>query len=330
MTRKVQYSFRKRLQFAGMARCVRPFASLWFVLLTLSGCGLFQREERAAWRGQAEKVCLAEGSVKPSAYLRELSSIDGPGTCGMEHPLHVSALKDGAIPLDKAVVIDCPMVAALTDWLDSVVQPAAMTRFGVSVSELDVFGAYSCRTVDNLAGQRLSEHAFGNAVDVSGFVLSDGRKIVIVRDWKRTDTQESAFLHEAQAGACGLFTTVLAPGADPFHYNHFHLDLAMHGRTDTGPRTYCRPKPSQDLLPRPNRPDGLPPSPDVEEPMDVSGFRPRHAPAFAASPVDLHGPNFAFPTAVGQQETELVAPVLPAEGDTDRTPTSSSDASDDE
>jgi hypothetical protein len=314
-----------------MARCVRPVATLGLLLLTLSGCGLFQREERAAWRGQAEKVCLAEGRVRPSPYIRELSSIDGPGTCGMEHPLRVAALKDGGIPLDKAVVIDCPMVAALNDWLDSVVQPSAMSRFGVAVVKLDVFGAYSCRTVDNLAGRRLSEHAFGNAVDVSGFELADGRKIAIVRDWRRADTQEAAFLREAQAGACGLFTTVLAPGSDPFHYNHFHLDLAMHGRTNTGPRRYCRPKPAQNLLPPPGRPDGLPPAPDVEEPMDVSRARPRRAaPVFAASPVDLHGPNFAIPAAVGQEETGLVAPVLPSEGDTDRTPISSSAASDDE
>src|SRR5579863_5981433 len=269
MTDRVQHSFRKQSQIERMARCVRPVAFLGAVLLTLTGCGLLQREERPAWRAEAEKVCLAEGRVKPSESIRELAAIDGPGVCGMEHPLRVAALKDGMLPLDKAVVIDCPMVAALDDWLDQVVQPAALKRFGVAVTELDVFGAYSCRTVDNLAGQRLSEHAFGNAVDVSGFGLANGRKIVIVRDWKRADTQEAAFLREAQGGACGLFTTVLAPGADPFHYNHFHLDLAMHGRTDTGLRRYCRPLPAQDLLPPPARPDGLPPAPDVEEPMDV-------------------------------------------------------------
>jgi hypothetical protein len=313
-----------------MARCVRPVAYLGAALLTLSGCGVLQREERAAWRGQAEKVCLAEGRVKPSAYIRELSPIDGPSICGMEHPLRVAALKDGAIPLDKAVVMDCPMVAALDDWLDSVVQPAAASRFGAAVTELDVFGAYSCRPVDNLAGHRLSEHAFGNAVDVSGFVLADGRKISVVRDWRRTDSQESAFLHDAQAGACGVFTTVLAPGSDPFHYNHFHLDLAMHGRTNTGLRRICRPTPSPDRLPPPGHPDGMPPAPEVEEPMDVSSAKPRHAPAYASGPVDLHGPNFAFPAGVGQQDTQLVAPVLPADDETDRTPTSSIGASDDE
>jgi hypothetical protein len=281
-------------------------------LLILSGCGVMERAERPAWRAQAEKACFAQGRVKPSAALRELASIDGPGICGLERPLSVSALKDGALPLDKAVVMDCPMVAALEDWLDAVVQPAAMARFGVAVTELDVFGAYSCRTVDNQAGQKLSEHAFGNAVDVSGFGLADGRKIVVVRDWKRDGSQESAFLREAHAGACGTFTTVLGPGSDAFHYNHFHLDLAMHGRSNAGARVYCRPTPAPNLVAAPGRPDGLPPAPEVEEPMDVASAKPRRkAPVFAASPVDLHGPDFAFPSAVGSQDTHLVAPVLP-------------------
>lgn len=301
---------------------VPTLAVLGAALITLSGCGFLQRAERPAWRAQAEKACFAQGRVKPSDALRPLSAMDGPGICGLERPLRVTALKDGAIPLDKPIIMDCPMVAALDDWLDRVVQPAAMARFGVGVSELDVFGGYSCRTVDNQPGEKLSEHSFGNAVDVSGFGLADGRKIVIVRDWKKTDTQESAFLHETHAGACGEFTTVLGPGADVFHYNHFHLDLAAHGRTDTGPRRVCRPAPAPSLLPPPGPPDGLPPAPDVEEPVDVASARLRHTRAsFAAAPVDLHGPNFAIPAPVGSQEA-LVAPILP-EDDLDRAPTSS-------
>ena len=295
-----------------MACCVRPLAFLSLALFALSGCGLVQRAERPAWRAQAEKACLAEGRVRPSASIREIGPIDGPGLCGLEHPLKVTALKDGALPLDKAVVMDCPMVAALEDWLDTIVQPAAMNRFGVGVAELDVFGGYSCRSVDNLAGEKLSEHAFANAVDVSGFVLTDGRKIVIVRDWKRDGTQESAFLREAHAGACGHFTTVLGPGADVFHYNHFHLDLAAHGRTNTGLRRYCKPAPDPNLAPPPGRPDGLPPAPDIDEPMDVAAVKP-HRPlaTFAQTPINLHGPNFAFPAAAGTRETDLSAPVLP-------------------
>ena len=310
-----------------MARCVRPVAVFGFALFALSGCGLLNRAERPAWRAQAEKVCLGEGRVKPSAYLREQSAIDGPGICGLEHPFRVTALKDGALPLDKAVVMDCQMIAALEDWLDTVVQPSATARFGAAVAELDVFGAYSCRTVDNLPGEKLSEHAFGNAVDVSGFVLADGRRIKIERDWKKTDSQEGAFLHEIHAGACGEFTTVLGPGSDAFHYNHFHLDLAMHGRTNTGPRRYCKPQPAPNLLPPPGPSDGLPPAPDLEEPMDVAHAKTRRpAATFASEPVDLHGPSFAIPPAIGSQDA-LVPPVLP--DDVDTTPTSSTAPHDD-
>ena len=313
-----------------MARCVRPLALSSLALFALAGCGLVQRAERPAWRAQAEKACLAEGRVKPSASIRELSPIDGPGLCGLEHPLKVTALKDGALPLDKAVVIDCPMVAATEDWLANVVQPAAMSRFGVAIAELDVFGGYSCRSIDNQAGEKLSEHAFANALDVSGFTLTDGRKIVIVRDWKREGTQESAFLHEAHAGACGHFTTVLGPGADVFHYNHFHLDLAMHGRTNTGARRYCKPTPDANLAPPPDRPDGLPPAPEIDEPMDVSVAKP-HRPltSFAQTPMDLHGPNFAFPSAAGTRETELAAPMLPEEEANARRASAHADAGDD-
>jgi hypothetical protein len=31
-----------------------------------------------------------------------------------------------------------------------------------------------------------------------------------------------------QAAACAEFTTVLAPGANVYHYNHIHVDLMRH------------------------------------------------------------------------------------------------------
>jgi hypothetical protein len=275
-----------------MARRVSPVLLGFCVLISLSGCGFLEHAERPAWRTQAENACLARGLVQPSAFITSVHEIDGPGICGLTHPFKVSGLVNGTVSVEGPVTIDCSMVPALEDWLAQVVQPAAQAHFGVPVVGLTAFGAYSCRSVDNIAGAQLSEHSFGNAIDISGFKLADGRTIVIVQDWKKTDTQESAFLHEAHAGACQHFTTVLGPGADVFHYNHFHLDLAMHGATNTGPRRYCKPTPSPALTPPPLPSDGLPAAPAVEEPMDIAQVG-----SGSSGPMLLHGPTGELPPA---------------------------------
>jgi len=185
-------------------------------------------------------------------------------------------------------------------------QPLAQARFGAGIAEIDAFGAYSCRSVDNLAGMPYSEHAFGNAIDISGFTLADGRKIVIERDWSRTGTQESAFLHDAQASACERFNTVLAPGSDSYHSNHIHLDLAMHGRTNTGPRRICRPAAAPSTTPAPT--DGLPPAPEVDEPLDVSKAKSTH---MVDTPLALHADSRA-PLAEAYDPSLAPPPVLPS------------------
>jgi hypothetical protein len=244
----------------------------------------------------------------------------------MTRPLKVSALASGKVGVDKTVTIDCPMIPALEAWLNEIVQPDAEARFGQKVATLNVFGAYSCRSIDNMAGERLSEHAFGNAIDVSGFTLADGRTLEFVRDWKKGDTQEAAFLHEAHAGACRYFTTVLGPGADMFHYNHIHLDLANHGATDTGPRRICKPTPAPSLAPAPSAPDGLPPAPDIEEPLDIAHLGDRSAVALApASLTDPgEGPSGALPPAA-MGDSDPSPPILPpgAGQSVDPEPTSS-------
>ena len=292
-----------------MARRVWPMLLGGLALCSLSGCGFFERAERPAWRTQAENACLARGQVKPSEFLTPKNAIDGPGICGLYHPFKVSGLNGGAVAVEQAVTMDCSMIPALEAWLNEVVQPIAQARFGQPVATLSAFGAYSCRTVDNIPGAQLSEHSFGNAIDVSGFKLADGRVISVVGDWKKADTQEAAFLHEVHAGACQHFTTVLGPGSDAYHYNHIHMDLGMHGQTNTGPRRYCKPAPAPSLLPAPSQqPDGLPPAPDIEEPMDIA-----RAPASpVGGPMAIHGFDGALPPPLsaydGGAPARLAAP----------------------
>jgi hypothetical protein len=251
-----------------MAHCILPRVLTAGLVLALAGCGMFERAERPAWRGQVENACLAEKLVQPSAFLVPAPPIDGPGICGLEHPLKVTALAQGTVTLNATQTIGCPLTAALDQWVAEVVQPAALARFGAPVVRIDSLGSYACRPIDNQRDEKLSEHAFGNAIDIGGFRLADGREFSFVKGWNGPDQDVRAFLREVQAGACTIFTTVLAPGADMFHYNHMHVDLAQHGATASGPRRYCKPAPAPGLLPPPERRDNLPEPPPLDEDLD--------------------------------------------------------------
>jgi Extensin-like protein C-terminus len=251
-----------------MARCVLPFAAFAAACLLLAGCSNYEQARRPAWRTQAENACIAQRLIQTSAHVQPVQEIAGPGICGLTRPFRVTALLDGEVGFNSTYTLDCPMIAALNTWVREVVEPTAQARFGQRVVELIVASTYSCRGVNNQPGARLSEHSFGNAIDIAGFRLADGREISIVRDWTRGDEQAQAFLRDLHGGACQDFTTVLGPGFDMFHYNHFHLDLAMHGNTSSGPRRICRPAPSQQIPSQPR--DNLPEAPSIEDDLDVA------------------------------------------------------------
>ncbi|MEJ2624153.1 MAG: extensin family protein [Pseudolabrys sp.] len=138
--------------------------------------------------------------------------------------------------LKPAAKLACPIVSALDRWVSDGVQPAALHWFHSPVVEIHQIGAYSCRDMVGAGTRHTSEHAFGNALDISGFTLADGRTITVKKGWHGSP-EEQGFLHDVQLYACETFTTVLAPGYNIFHYNHIHVDL-MKRRPGYRP---CRP-----------------------------------------------------------------------------------------
>src|SRR3569832_200523 len=79
-----------------MTRGVRLFLVGSFVLVSLAGCGRgFFSEEREPWRAEAEIACLKSGVVREGPDLDRISPISGPGACGADFPLKVSALGEG-------------------------------------------------------------------------------------------------------------------------------------------------------------------------------------------------------------------------------------------
>ena len=65
-------------------------------LIALAGCSHYLFAEREPWRHDAEVACLNSGAVKESPERVRISAISGPGICGADFPLRVSALGDSA------------------------------------------------------------------------------------------------------------------------------------------------------------------------------------------------------------------------------------------
>ncbi len=131
------------------------------------------------------------------------------------------------VQVQPPATLACPIVSALDQWITAAVQPAAQRWFRQPVVEIKQISAYSCRGMNGDPNAHISEHAFGNALDVAEFDLADGHKISVQYGWKGTP-EEQGFLHDVQLAACDDFTTVLAPGANVYHYNHIHVDLMRH------------------------------------------------------------------------------------------------------
>jgi hypothetical protein len=136
-----------------------------------------------------------------------------------------------------AATLACPLVSALDKWVSTGVQPAAIRWFGSPVTEIKQISAYSCREMVGSGSSSISEHAFGNALDIAAFTLADGRKITVQDGWHGLP-EEQGFLRDVHVSACENFNTVLAPGYNAAHYNHIHVDLM---RRASGRRP-CRPE----------------------------------------------------------------------------------------
>jgi hypothetical protein len=189
-------------------------------------------EQREPWRTEAELACINDGLVTPTEQVKLVSEIDGDGACGMTRPFKVSAFADGFVAVKPQATLACPIIPQLQVWIAESIQPAAMRWFGQPVVEVRQMSSYSCRNMNGGATGKISEHAFGNALDIGSFKLADDR-VVSVRDhWTRGTPEEKGFLREISGAACKRFTTVLAPGSNIYHYDHIHVDLARRKSRD--------------------------------------------------------------------------------------------------
>jgi hypothetical protein len=200
-----------------MIKFIRQFlgVAVIFVITGCSGGGdllTFTTEGVTAPSGKC--------SVDPRAFaVADALGDVGQGACIIPSAYRISEIS--GVKLSQAGTMNCATAGAFEHWLNATVQPAAHEIYGSRVTDVEIAATYACRPRNGKSGGKLSEHGFGNAIDVAGFTLANGEKIVVERDY-----YGSSFLKSVRKNACGTFNTVLGPGSDRHHNDHIHLDLA--------------------------------------------------------------------------------------------------------
>jgi len=121
--------------------------------------------------------------LKSSDIIATEAPPEREGSCGAPAPINVRQIGAPKVQINPSALLTCPMAAALNTWMTDKVQPAAISTFGQPVTKLISASSYSCRNRYGAANTPLSEHALINALDLSGFVLADGRTIRVLQDW---------------------------------------------------------------------------------------------------------------------------------------------------
>ena len=178
------------------------------------GLATAMKFERAAADRLACRQILREGAVR---FTEVPTRTDG--ACAT---LNAVRLQGGVTPLSPAApAMTCPQALAYAFWDRHDLRPAAREVLRTRAVAVEHYGTYACR---NIAGrERLSEHAFANALDVAQIRLADGRRVSVLRNF--TDEDEAGiFWRRIRTGACRWFNATLSPDYNAAHRDHLHLD----------------------------------------------------------------------------------------------------------
>jgi len=217
---------------------VRSALFIGLASLLLSACGAIP-----AGSGQQVKrpqLSAGMGAFNPTASARQCYSRLGKTNVRFS-PLPNKSFSGGCTQIDSIKLLDvgtdvtnlgpvkCELASKFAAWTEYAVKRAARQILGSELARIETMGSYSCRKISG--SRRLSQHAHANAIDVSGFVLEDGRRITVASHWNG-GRREKQFLAAIHQSACKRFGTVLSPDYNAAHRDHFHFDMSGSG--------YCR------------------------------------------------------------------------------------------
>jgi hypothetical protein len=174
------------------------------------------------------RQCLAELGASKANFTPVPDQYFERG-CSTLNTVRLASLQsdDAVLALDRLGPVTCPLATTFAAWARFGVDRAARQILGSPLARIETMGSYSCRNVAGTA--RRSGHASANAIDVSAFILADGRRIPVLGGWNGGSASERQFLRTVHQSACRRFGMVLGPDYNKAHHDHLHVETGFPG-----------------------------------------------------------------------------------------------------
>lgn len=156
----------------------------------------------------------------------------GDATCPIVDPvrLHSVATPSGVVNFPEGPVFNCRFARQFALWVSDTGSAVVLAQMNKRLERLATGPGYDCRHRNGDSSAKMSEHAAGDAVDITSMTVADGTTIHMA-DAINPASPSYAVLRALRTTACGYFTTVLGPGANEAHKEHYHFDLGVHGKS---------------------------------------------------------------------------------------------------
>jgi hypothetical protein len=152
--------------------------------------------------------------------------------CAVEGAVELDAISSpfGIVSIPGKPTMACVFARQFTTWVRDVAAPLTLAYMNSKLAAIETGAGFICRTRYDKPGEKMSEHAKGNAIDIAAFRLEDGRRL-LVKDASASTQMDGVLMRTYRATGCGYFTTILGPGSNEAHKEHLHFDYGLHGDT---------------------------------------------------------------------------------------------------
>lgn len=178
------------------------------------------------------EMALCRDELKAQGVIFTIAEIPATDkSCTVNNPVAIAeiATTEGAVALPGKPILNCIFAKRFSSWVSDIAAPVIMAHAGTPLSSIATGPGYQCRGRNGDTTSKMSEHAFGNAIDIAAFHLAN-EKSVAINAASLADKESGSWLTALRISGCGYFTTVLGPGANA-HDEHFHFDLGIHGKS---------------------------------------------------------------------------------------------------